>query len=67
MAPIFQIRAPDEASRSTVESAGFDSTSGFKAEGTANRLYSSDTWTIGISYVEDESANQVTISVYAAD
>ena len=52
---------------SQLEDAGFESTSEFKAEGTANRVYSSDTWTVGISYVEDESGNQVTISVYAAD
>ncbi len=52
---------------SQLEAAGFESTSEFKAEGTANRVYSSDTWTVGLSYVEDESGNQVTISVYAAD
>ena len=52
---------------SQLEDAGFDSTSEFKADGTANRVYSSDVWTVGINYVEDESGNQVTISVFAAD
>lgn len=52
---------------SQLEDAGFDSTSEFKADGTANRVYSSDAWTVGINYVEDESGNQVTISVFAAD
>lgn len=52
---------------SQLEDAGFDSTSEFKADGTANRVYSSDVWTVGINSVEDESGNQVTISVFAAD
>lgn len=52
---------------SQLEDAGFDSTSEFKSDGTANRVYSNDAWTVGINYVEDESGNQVTISVFAAD
>jgi hypothetical protein len=39
----------------------------FSADGTANRTYSSDAWSVAISYAEDESGNQVTISVYAAE
>jgi hypothetical protein len=50
-----------------LEDAGFESTSEFKADGTANRVYSSDVWTVGLNYVEDESGNQVTISLYSAD
>jgi hypothetical protein len=52
---------------STLEAAGFESTSEFSADGTANRMYSSDTWSVAVSYAEDESGNQVTISVYAAE
>ena len=52
---------------SQLETAGFESKSEFSADGTANRMYSGDTWNVGISYAEDESGNQVTISVYAAD
>lgn len=52
---------------SQLEAAGFESKSEFSADGTANRMYSGDTWNVGISYAEDESGNQVTISVYAAD
>ena len=52
---------------SQLEDAGFESTSEFKADGTANRVYSSDVWTVGLNYVEDESGNQVTISLYSAE
>jgi hypothetical protein len=49
-----------------LEAAGFETTSEYKAEGTVNRLYSSDAWNVGVVYFEDESGNQVVISLYSA-
>jgi hypothetical protein len=48
---------------SQLEAAGFESTSEFTADGNVNRVYSSDAWTVGLNYIEDESGNQITISL----
>lgn len=49
-----------------LEAAGFETTSEYKTDGTVNRLYSSDAWNVGVVYFEDESGNQVVISLYSA-
>jgi len=49
-----------------LESAGFETTSEYTADGTVNRLYSSDAWNVGVVYFEDDSGNQVVISLYSA-
>lgn len=54
-----------ESYASALTSAGFEETSTFKADSTINNVYTSDRWTVGLTFFGDSDENQATVTVYS--
>lgn len=53
-----------ESYASALESAGFNEDSTFASDDMINNVYSNDKWTVGVTYLGDQSENQVNVSIY---